>query len=219
MAKKYNDAEAIPAFSPKKYSALFDSLTVAENIAFALTERKEFKTSWLAISYGASIFGIQHACKTIDGKHVYNYITKINELKEYRDKIDKLARKETNVIGTVFGTRLYAGDFDNWKKLKRVLLDLPVQGTGSDILSLLIKRFYDYSKEYGLEDKVSLYYTRHDELIIEVSKDWLDSVGKEVVENTLRDMLEHQVDNWTPFQVEVEQVGNDELSLSFDEED
>ena len=188
------------------------------DIEIGKAERKEFKTSWLAISYGATIFGIQNTCKTIDGKHVYNYITKINELKEYRDKIDKAAKQGINTIGTVFGTRLYAGDFDDWKKLKRVLLDLPIQGTGSDILSLLIKRFYDYTTEHKLDDKMILYYTRHDELIIEVSKDWIESVGKEVVESTLRYMLEHQVDNWTPFQVEVEQVGLDELSANFDEE-
>lgn len=188
-------------------------------IKIGKAERKEFKTAWLAISYGASIFGIKMSCKTIDGTRVYNYITKINELKEYRSAIDKKARALDNGIRTIFGTPMYAGEEEDYKKLKRILLDLPVQGSGADILSLLIKHFYDYTKEKGIDDKLSIYYTRHDELIIEVDKGYLDSVGEESVENTLRDMLEHQVDDWTPFKIEVVQTQAESLGLDLDDED
>lgn len=182
-------------------------------------ERKEFKTAWLAISYGSSIFGVKMACKTIDGKHVYNYITKINGLKTYRSEIDKLAKKGTNIIGTIFGTQLNAGyDLDDWKKLKRILLDLPIQGSGADILSLLIKHFYDYTKENNLEDKIELYYTRHDELILEVNGEWLKEVGEAKVESILKDMLEHQVNDWTPFKIEITQTKAEQLGINFEED-
>ena len=189
------------------------------DIKVGKAERAEFKTAWLAISYGASIFGIKRTCKTIDGTHVYNYITKINELKEYRSMIDKKARALDTGIRTVFGTPLYAGEEDDYKKLKRILLDLPVQGSGADILSLLIKHFYDYIEEKGISDKLSIYYTRHDELIVEVDKEFIESNGAEYVETLLKDILEHQVDDWTPFKIEVKQTKAESLGLDLEDED
>lgn len=169
-------------------------------------ERKEFKVAWLAISYGASAFMIKETCKLIDGKRVYNYITKISGLKKYRSMVSKRASELNNVICTAFGTPLHAGGIDDPKKLKRVLLDLPIQGTGADILSLLVKRFYDYTKEKNLEDKLSLYYTVHDELIIEVNGEWLKEVGDNHVKEVLKDMLEHQINNWVPFKIEIKKL-------------
>ncbi len=182
-------------------------------------ERKEFKTTWNAISYGGSIFRAKMICKTIDAKQTYNFITKIAEFKNYRDTIEKFAKADRHGIGTAFGTVLDAGPTDDWKKLKRILLDLPIQGTGADILSLLIHHFYDYCAEKGLSDKLDICYTRHDELIIEVNGDWLNDIGDDGVKSILKDMLEHQIDNWTPFKVEIAQTIAEELSLNLDDDE
>lgn len=182
------------------------------------TERKEFKIAWNAISYGASMLGVKMACKTIDAKQTYDYITKIAELKEYRKQIDKLARSGITNIGTIFGTPLDAGYTDDYKKLKRILLDLPVQGSGADILSLLIRHFYEYTSEKGLSDKLEIYYTRHDELIIEVNGEWLKEVGNDYVEEILKDMLEHQIDDWIPFKIEVVQTKAEALGIDLEDE-
>lgn len=207
----------------KKFNKINDYTLVGSlqnlEVRVGKAERKEFKTAWNAISYGASAFGIKMSCKTIDGKRAYEYITKIAELKDYRSKVDKLARSGITQIRTIFGTPLDAGYTEDWKKLKRVLLDLPVQGSGADILSLLIQHFYEYTEEHNIKDYLSIYYTRHDELIIEVEKSWIDAVGADEVEAVLRDMLEHQVDDWTPFKIEVVPTKAEELGLSFDEED
>lgn len=176
------------------------------DVRVSKAERKEFKTSWLAISYGASALTIKESCKLINGKRVYEYATKIGGLKKYRSMITKRATELDNVICTVFGTPLHAGGIDDPKRLKRVLLDLPIQGTGADILSLLVKRFYSYTEEKGLTDYLELYYTVHDELIIEVNKSWLERVGNKEVEETLRDMLEHQLNDWVPFKVEIKRL-------------
>lgn len=180
---------------------------------------KEFKVAWLAISYGAGALSIKENSKFIDGSLAYRYITQIEELKNYRKMIDSKAKAMDPCINTIFGTHLYAGDVEDYKKLKRILLDLPIQGSAADILSLLIERFYDYTAEHNLSDKMSLYYTRHDELIVEVEKEWLDEVGDEQVTSILRDMLEHQINDWLPFQVEVSQTKAEELEVRFDDED
>lgn len=191
------------------------------DIRISKVERKEFKTSWLAISYGSGIQSIEENCKVIDGKRVYRYVTQIEAIKKYRSQISKLASQGINVIGTIFGNRVYAGisEYDKSNKLKRVLLDLPIQGSGADILCLLIKRFEDYTKEHGLQDKMFIYYTRHDELIIEVNKAWEAEVGNEHVVEVLNDMLEHQIDDWVPFKIEITKVGKNLDELSFSEDD
>ena len=182
-------------------------------------DRKEFKTAWNAISYGASIMGVKHICHNIDYKQVYNYITKVAELKDYRSKIDKLARNGQTQIGTIFGTPLFAGYETDYKKLRRILLDLPIQGSAADILSLLIKHFYEYIKEHNINDKMDIYYTRHDELIIEVDGKWLAETGEQKVEEILKDMLEHQIDDWVPFKVEITQTKAAELGIDLEDED
>lgn len=180
--------------------------------------RKEFKTAWNAITYGASEFGVRNMCKTIDGNQVYNFISKVAGFKNYRSQVDKLAKSGASTIGTFFGTRLSAGDTYDYMQLKRTLLDLPIQGTAADILSLLIKHFYSYTESKGLSNVLDIYYTRHDELIIEANGEWVESTGKDNVEAILRDMIEHKVDNWTPFHVDIAIKSNTSLNLDKDEE-
>jgi DNA polymerase I-like protein with 3'-5' exonuclease and polymerase domains len=204
----------------KAYDYVVDGTLEGVDINVTKVGRNEFKRSWLAISYGVSIIGVRNICKNIDGDAVYKYITNIKTIKEYRNSIDKLAKRGVNTIGTIFGTVIHADvdDLDDYKKLKRVLLNIPIQGSAADILSLLIKRFYDYREEHDLIDKMDLYYTRHDELIIEVNGEWLEKVGNEEVERILRDMLEHRIDDWVPFKIEVVQTQASDLDFSYDED-
>lgn len=185
-------------------------------IEISKQERKEFKSSYLAISYGASIKGIERLCHTIDGKWVYKYVTGIKALKEYRAKIKKLAKEGTTTIGTIFGTPIFSEveSYDK-KRLERVLLDLPIQGSGADILSLLIKHFYEYIKENSLTDKMDIYFTRHDELIIEVDKEFLASAGEDKVKGILKEIFEHQINDWVPFKVEINKAAATELDIDF----
>ena len=66
---------------------------------------------------------------------------------------------------------------------------------------------------------MDIYYTRHDELIIEVNGEWLKEVGAETVESILKDMLEHQVDDWIPFKIEVMQTKAEALGIDLEEEE
>ena len=185
---------------------------VIEGLTIKISDvaRKEFKQSWLAISYGASSFGIMQMCKTIDGKVVWNFITKHNKLKEYRDNVSKWAKAGNTSIRTLFGNIVDAGYDEDWRRLNRQLLDLPIQGTGADVLALLIEHFYDYCKEHGYNNgELELYYTRHDELIIEVSNEFMSRVN---IEEVLRDIFEHQINDWEPFKIEVINLDNTDIS-------
>lgn len=168
-------------------------------------ERKEFKTSYLAITYGAAITTIKESCKHIDGERVYKFVTGIKAIKEHKARINKLISQGISSIESAFGTVIDAGTRDPGM-LKRIMLDLPIQGTGADILSLLLKNFYNQVDKLGYSDKMSVYYTRHDELIIEVENEWLQEVGEKQVTDILRDIFEHQIDDWAPFKIEIERV-------------
>ena len=174
--------------------------------------RKEFKTSWNAMTYGAGALGIKQMCKHINGEAIYNYFSKIEEFKKYRTMCRKAADNGQQNIRTYFGTILTAGE-SNTGRLKRILMDLPVQGTAADILSMLIRHANQEIKARGLEGKLSIYYTRHDEIIFEADKNWVESVGLSGAEAEIRDIVEHQVDDWTPFKLEVNEVTPDTLYI------
>lgn len=184
-----------------------------QGIEFRLSkaERKEFKVAWNALSYGASSFGIDKMCKIIDGKKVYSFFNNLASYKKYKKTIDNIIKAGRTGVPTLFGNFVYAGaDKDDRKALKRALLDLPIQGTGADILSCLIKHFEDEVDKRGLKDVMFIYYTRHDELIIEANGDWVKQVGDDEVKAILRDILEHQIvygtREWEPFKLEVDRV-------------
>lgn len=175
-------------------------------------ERREFKSVWLGLTYGLSCKGAEEMCNHIDAKEVYNYFSSFPEYKKYKSKCTALANKGVRYSETYFGTEVFAGDCDKFK-LKRVLMDIGIQGTGSDILSLLVKHFDSEVLDRGLEDKLMLYFSRHDETIVEADIDYVSEVGKEEVFRILKDIFEHRIDDWEPFQVEIKEVGNGEVEI------
>lgn len=169
-------------------------------------QRNELKTTWNALTYGASKMAARKMCRTLDGDKVYKYFNDIPEFKEYKKECYVMSKRNEQKAYTYFGTELYAEEYGT--KLTRVLMDMPIQGTGADILALLIERFENKVHEMEIENFMELYFTRHDELIIEVDREYFDEQGEEKVKNTLRDIFEHQVDDWEPFLVEINRLND-----------
>jgi len=179
------------------------------------TERSEMKAAWNAVTYRGGILALKRICKNIDAKKVLDFYKSLEGIVAYNKFCDKLANRGIQEIKTVFGTVLKAGK-TNKAELKRSLSDLPIQGTGSDIMALLIKRF-DYEMALrGISVDVSLYFTRLDELIVEVNPEF---ELKHDVSSILLDVLEHSIDDWTPFKLEVKKINGTDLKLEIDEAD
>lgn len=174
-------------------------------------QREEIKTSWNAMSYGATIHGIKRICKNTDAKEVYNFFNTLKEFKAYKNECYRLARKNTQNVETYFGTVVNADEYGS--KLQRVLMDIPIQGTGADILALLVKHFDDEVHNRGLNDKMDIYFTRHDEFIMEVSDDLIADEGEQGTIDILEDIFEHKIDDWDPFNVAVSKVTAGEIVL------
>ena len=170
-------------------------------------ELKELKTAWLALNYGATKIGIKNICSLIDGEAVYDYFNSIKEIKRYTGEAYGLSKAKCRVAYTYFGTKLNLSAKDV-NSLKRQHLDFPIQGTCSDILSMLVKRFRWYINTYNLKDVLSIYYTRHDELIIEVDKTFYEKRNaskdeKDRINCLLGDILNHKVDDWVEFKTKI----------------
>ena len=174
-------------------------------------ERDELKIAWNAMTYGATMYGINAICRHCDGAKIYKFFNSIPEFKKYRGLAFGRAKKKTQEVKTYFGTTVRANEFG--PKLVRVLMDIPIQGTGADLLALLVKHANDEFEDRELEDKISLYFTRHDELIFEAEKEYIDEVGVDGACEVLNEILEHRVDDWEPFQVKISELKPAELFI------
>lgn len=167
-------------------------------------ERKMFKVLWNAVMYGMSRVSTSSLFEGFHGEVVYDYIHGLKEVKKYKkDLRDKMKKGDSKEIHTYFGTAIKT---DGNTSL-RSLIDYPVQGTGADILALLVDHVEEEVKKRGLEGKLSVYYTRHDELVLQVHQ------SVENVEDTLRDIFEHQIDDWEPFRVDIEKMEMEEMKV------
>lgn len=200
------------------YNGIYDKVYGGEPTEI---QRNEVKTAWNALTYGASKFGIAQVCMNIDSDLICKYFGSIKELKEYTGRCFGRANNKYRNVKTVFGTELRA-DGKTKGEIRRQLMDLPIQGTGSDILALLIENFQSYARGHELLEKVTLYFPRHDELILEIDKDYFNEVGEDYVIELARDMFEHQIDDWDPFQVKISRVDTaweDSLASTDEEEE
>ena len=180
-------------------------------------QRKECKTAWNALTYGASKFGLKRICKNIDGEAIYKYFNSIEGLKKFKAESYKLANGKVRKTYTYFGTELHP-DARFSSALQRQLMDFPIQGTGSDILSLLVEHIEDEREKRNIADDICIYYSRHDELIFEVSKDYIDKNGTDGAIKLVRELVEHQVDDWEPFNIEVNIVSSNNINRNLDDD-
>lgn len=163
--------------------------------------RDDVKIVWNIMSYGGSMFAINKVVKVVDGGAIYRYFQDIPEYKSYYFKCRALAKKNVQKSTTYFGTELYANELGS--KLARVLMDIPIQGTGSDILALLVEHMRTKIAMAGLRKMMDIYFTRHDEIVFDVD----GSLDEEFVLKFIEDNMTHRIDDWKPFIVKANRVG------------
>jgi DNA polymerase I-like protein with 3'-5' exonuclease and polymerase domains len=179
------------------YESLFAEIFPDEELTES--KRSELKTVWNALTYGGSFNSFRNKMQ-IDAKKVHNYFKSLKGMKEHKENCRKIATSGKNKTVTYFGTEVTSDKVG--KQLERSLMDLAIQGTGADILALLIEHFYDWKDENDIDSLIELYYTRHDELIFEVS----NSLSDEDVCNILSTLFTHKVDNWKAFDIKIKKV-------------
>lgn len=187
-----------------KLTGSLDSSSIKMEISRA--ERDEFKTNWLAYTYGMAKFSMINNCKLVDGATIYDFMESLKEIKKYKDTCSSLARKKVRQLRTLFGTVVDAGDCSPFA-LKRVLMDIPIQGTGSDIMTLLLKHVNSELERLGLSNEVSVYFPRVDEFIFEVTDRYYKEHSEKEIIDLVSSIMEHRINDWEPFLVEVSKLG------------
>lgn len=169
-------------------------------------ERKEFKTAWNAMTYGASKKLILNSCRhNPNADFLYEKFNSIKELKDYRKECSSKGFSGYRQCTTLFGTKLECDGYRGMA-LARQHMDYTIQGTGVDILAFLNSNLNDKIEEYGYEELVKPYLFRHDEIDVAVHKNLFELLGEDGVNDFLTDTFEHQIDDWSPFKVEIARI-------------
>ena len=164
---------------------------IQDNMTFRLSEeaRSEVKEVWNMLAYGGSLGSAKAHCTILDGNALVDYLKKELRITSKTDNGD--------ILQTYFGTPILSDKRVNYRSARNRI----VQGTGADLMALLIERFYSEQRPDG----VDIYLTRYDELVIEVPWSFFNSCGEaKGVKEYFTEVFEHQVDDFTPFKVDID---------------
>ena len=170
--------------------------------------RRRAKAVNFGIIYGISDYGLSQNIR-LSRKEAKEYIDKYFEtysgVKEYMESNVKKAR-ELGYAQTMFGRirRIPEINSTNYTLRafgERVAMNMPLQGTASDIIKKAMIKVFDKINELGLKSKLILQI--HDELIIDAHP---DEIG--VVEKILKECMENVVHLSVPLPVEISAGNN-----------
>lgn len=164
---------------------------IKENMTFSLLHgaRDEVKEVWNLLAYGGSLGSAKAHCSILDGDALVDHLKKELRVSSKNENGDTQE--------TYFGTSILSDKRLNYRSVRNRM----IQGTGADLMALLIERFYSQARPEG----VDIYLTRYDELVIEVPWAFFNSCGEDAgVKEYFTEVFEHQVDDFTPFKVSID---------------
>ena len=166
-------------------------------------ERRLAKTVNFGIIYGISEYGLSVNLNTSvkkAGEYMRKYFERFPRIKEYMQEAVELA-KENGFAKTLFGRIRFIPELKSEnsplrKFGERVAINMPLQGTASDIIKLAMINVFNKLKEQKLQSKLVLQV--HDELILDCPPEEV-----ETVEKLLKEEMEKVVSLSIPLPVEV----------------
>ncbi len=167
----------------------------------------EMRTSAKAVNfgiiYGISGFGLSKnaGVTRYQAKNfIEQYFITYPKVKEYMDENVQLAKKQ-GYLTTLFGRIRYFPELTSPKFNirafgERAAMNMPLQGTASDIIKISMINVYKTLKEKGLKSKLILQV--HDELIVDAPRN-----EEETVKNLLKEEMENAAKLRVPLTVNV----------------
>jgi DNA polymerase-1 len=119
------------------------------------------------------------------------YFSRYPSIEEYMNKNIEYCQNN-GYIKTLFGRirlipEIHSSNFNLRSFGKRAAMNMPLQGSASDIIKLAMVKTYEELKNKNLKSKIILQV--HDELVVDTYPDELEEVKK-----TLKDVMENIVD-------------------------
>jgi len=155
--------------------------------------RRIAKTVNFGIMYGLGSFGLAQRLKIgrKDAKEIIeNYFDKYKGISKYMSNTVKFVEENGYAI-TLCGRKRYFSDINSKNKMiktatERAAINMPIQGTASDMMKIAMNNISSKLKEYNFKSKMLLQV--HDELVFEVFENEKDSIN-ELVINTMQSAL------------------------------
>ncbi len=182
--------------------------TASEVFGVALTEvtaemRRRAKVFNFGVLYGLTGFGLSQRegiSREDASKFITTYFERYPKVKEWRDQVVAEARAK-GYAETLMGRRRYVPEIHASNPMvraaaERIAINMPVQGTASDIIKVAMNRIDAELSERGLASKMLLQV--HDELIFEGPLAEMDAL-REIVLRLMPSALELSV----PLKVDV----------------
>jgi DNA polymerase-1 len=149
--------------------------------------RRLAKTVNFGVIYGMSEFGLEQATELSRqeaGRFITAYFEKYPGVARYLDSTREQARR-MGYVQTILGRRRYVPEVNSPNRMvreaaERMAINMPVQGTSSDIIKVAMINLYRELQERRLESRMLLQV--HDELIFEVPQNEVDEMAQLVRE-------------------------------------
>lgn len=170
--------------------------------------RRQAKAINFGIIYGISDYGLSQNINTsvaTASEYIKRYFVRYPKIQTYINSNVDYCRKN-GFVKTLFGRiRVIPEILSNNSNLRqfgeRAAMNMPLQGSASDIIKLAMVKVYDEIKKQGLKSKLILQI--HDELILDIPKSELASVKR-----ILKDCMENVVDLPVKLSINIESGKN-----------
>jgi DNA polymerase-1 len=190
-----NDEDIHAATAAQVFDVAFDKVTA--------DQRRRAKVFNFGVLYGLSEFGLstrEGISREEAATFIERYFDKYPKVREWRDGAVAHCR-EKGYAETMLGRRrlvpeIRSSNFQVRSAAERIAINMPAQGTASDIIKIAMNRIDDELRERGLKTKMILQV--HDELIFEGPKKELADVQEMVLR-----IMPRSVDLDVPLKVDV----------------
>ncbi len=197
------------------YQKGYDIHTITASEVFGVSKqevtsqmRRDAKAVNFGIIYGISDYGLSQnigSSRAEAKKYIETYFERYPKVKEFMNRSVEIV-KEKGYITTLFGRirkikEVFSPNYNTRQFGERVSMNMPLQGTASDIIKLAMTRVYNRLKAENLQSKLILQV--HDELIIDTEKDEASKVIK-----ILKEEMEGAINLKVPLIVDVNMGNN-----------
>jgi len=155
--------------------------------------RRRAKTVNFGILYGLGSFGLAQRlgiARNEASDIIKNYFKKYPNINQYINSTIELARKQ-GYVETLLGRRRYFPDINNKNNnirtaAERAAINMPIQGTASDMIKIAMVRIFKRLGEEGLKTRMIMQV--HDELVFDAPRKEVD-IAKQLIEKEMTQSL------------------------------
>jgi DNA polymerase I len=183
LAHLSQDENLLEAFRTDKdiHTATAAQLFGIDTAGVSSDMRRLAKTVNFGVIYGMSEFGLEQATELTRaeaGDFIATYFAKYPGVAKYLERT-RIQARELGYVETILGHRRYVPEVNSPNRMvregaERMAINMPVQGTSSDIIKLAMIELHNQLKEGKLKSRMLLQV--HDELIFEVVQNEVEEI-------------------------------------------